>query len=161
MTDEIWKDIEGWPRHQVSSRGRIRVGVEYKEPWCDSTTGYMKISRRNNGKKETYQIHVLMLNAFVGPCPPGLECRHLNGNKLDNRWPENLTWGTHAQNMEDRIFHGTDNGGERNGRSRLTQTEVNDIRSRTDYYGLNRHLAMEFGVSRATIIRIRSGVTWV
>jgi hypothetical protein len=39
--------------------------------------------------------------AFVGPCPEGQEVRHLDDNPTHNFWPENLAYGTHAENMED------------------------------------------------------------
>jgi hypothetical protein len=57
------------------------------------------------GGKMIY-IHTLVLETYVGPCPPGMECRHLNGKPLDCRWPENLVWGTHGDNMRDRARHG-------------------------------------------------------
>jgi hypothetical protein len=36
-----------------------------------------------------------------------MEARHLNGNPADNRWPENLAWGTQSENNLDRVRHGT------------------------------------------------------
>ena len=47
----------------------------------------------------------VVLEAFVGPPPPGTECRHLNGDYRDNR-VQNLAWGTHTENMQDCIRHG-------------------------------------------------------
>jgi hypothetical protein len=44
--------------------------------------------------------------AFVGPCPAGLEIRHLNGNATDNHL-SNLTYGTKSENELDRVRHGT------------------------------------------------------
>jgi hypothetical protein len=39
----------------------------------------------------THYVHVLVLEAFAGPRPPGAVGRHLNGDKLDNRI-KNLKW---------------------------------------------------------------------
>ena len=36
-----------------------------------------------------------------------MEGRHLNGNPADNRWPENLAWGTSSENSHDLVRHGT------------------------------------------------------
>lgn len=51
-------------------------------------------------------LHHIVLEAFVGPRPPGMQCRHLNGNSLDNRL-ENLQWGTAREDNYDRVRHGT------------------------------------------------------
>ncbi len=50
-------------------------------------------------------VHSLVALAFHGPRPEGLEVRHLNGDPTDNR-PENLRYGTHAENMQDKVAHG-------------------------------------------------------
>jgi hypothetical protein len=51
-------------------------------------------------------VHHLVLEAFVGPCPDGHVCRHLNGDPADNR-TANLAWGTHSENGLDSVVHGT------------------------------------------------------
>lgn len=50
-------------------------------------------------------MHRLVLLAFVGPCPDGMEACHANDIPTDNRLA-NLRWGTHADNMRDRIENG-------------------------------------------------------
>jgi hypothetical protein len=39
-------------------------------------------------KNRLYYIHSLVLIAFDQERPYGFECRHLNGNRTDNRWPK-------------------------------------------------------------------------
>src|SRR5260370_42194124 len=46
-----------------------------------------------------------VLEAFVGPCSTGLECRHLDDNKRNNK-PANLCWGTRKEQGEDRVRNG-------------------------------------------------------
>jgi len=53
-----------------------------------------------------HYVHQLVLETFVGPRPEGRQCRHLNGNSLDNRL-ENLSWGTASEDNYDRVRHGT------------------------------------------------------
>jgi hypothetical protein len=44
--------------------------------------------------------------AFQGPCPNGLEVRHLDGNRTNPKL-NNLKYGTRIENMQDAILHGT------------------------------------------------------
>jgi hypothetical protein len=44
------------------------------------------------GPEEGEYVHQLVAAAFGGPCPPGHKLVHLNGDKADNRWPENLAY---------------------------------------------------------------------
>lgn len=50
-------------------------------------------------------VHTLVLEAFVGPCPPGMMARHLNDNPTDNQL-ENLCWGTRRENSYDAVKNG-------------------------------------------------------
>lgn len=61
----------------------------------------------NLGRNNLHCVHELVALAFHGPKPPGMEVLHANGDRTDNR-PENLSWGTHAANMQDRTRHGRD-----------------------------------------------------
>lgn len=65
------------------------------------------VSLSKAGNARSYKVHQLVLEAFDGVCPPGLECRHLDGNRFNNSWPDNLEWGTSSQNNLDRTKHGT------------------------------------------------------
>lgn len=66
---------------------------------------FISITMNIDGRKQ-YHVHKLVLWTFVGPCPKGKESRHLDDNKLNNRWPENLCWGTHQQNSQDAYDNG-------------------------------------------------------
>ena len=86
--------------------------------------GYPTVSL---GRKSEHRVHRLILETFVGPCPGGMECRHLNGNRQDNRL-ENLCWGTRSENRYDAVKHGTLHTGERCNLSKLTESIVQNIR---------------------------------
>jgi hypothetical protein len=82
-----------------------------KGPWHRMKTkvtvwGYEGVILMNSGTRHDITVHRLVLSAFVGACPDGMECRHLNGNRLDNRIA-NLAWGTKSENVADRKRHGT------------------------------------------------------
>jgi len=63
-------------------------------------------------------VHRLVLEAFVGPCPDGMEACHLDSDKTNNR-VSNLRWDTHLENMRDLKV---------NPSSKLTADEVRIIR---------------------------------
>jgi len=99
--------------------------------------------------RKTVAVHALVLTAFVGPCPPGKQCRHLDGNKANNKL-DNLVWGTCVEQSEDRARHGTKLIGSKIGTAKLTEVQVLEARSLTQIMSY-RTLAKKFGVSRSTI----------
>ena len=109
-------------------------------------------------------VHRLVLETFVGPCPEGLECRHLDGNELNNNL-DNLAWGTKAEQIEDKKRHGTfDNSGQLPGEghwnNKLTEQQAIEIRTRAKNGERPCRLCKEFDVSEATIRDIRDGKSW-
>lgn len=80
-----------------------------------------------DGREVRTEVHRIVLEAFVGRCPNGMEACHNNGIPTDNRL-ENLRWDTHSSNMQDTILHGTHNRGENSGMAKLTTDEVVSIR---------------------------------
>lgn len=62
---------------------------------------YLRVALYGPDGRSERLIHHLVLEAFVGPCPDGMEARHLNDDPQDNRL-ENLAWGTKAENAADR-----------------------------------------------------------
>lgn len=97
------------PDYLVGSDGSIwskKWGKLRKLPTSVTAKGYLRVSLSVDGKTFERKVHHLVLEAFIGPRPAGCECRHLDGDKKNNR-PENLCWGTSEENAADRIRHGT------------------------------------------------------
>lgn len=67
--------------------------------------GHLRVYLYVDGKNVTRLVHQLVLEAFVGPRPVGLDTRHRNGDPTDNRL-ENLVYGTRRENTLDKINHG-------------------------------------------------------
>ena len=159
---EWWLPVPGWEDlYLVSSWGgvwSIRSNRRLSTGPHPNGNGYPHFSFKRPGHSLTGQVHHIELTAFAGPCPPGMEGRHLNGVKTDLRWPENLVWDTHHQNILDKIQHGTMARGERHGRSKLTENVVLAIYARRHEPGVV--LAAEFGVSKQQISRIINGHKW-
>ena len=102
MTNEIWKDIEGYKGHyQVSNMGNIKSLKRSKHLILKGTpngNGYKLVGLYLNGVKY-YPVHRLVALAFCSGYEKGLHVDHINGIKTDNR-AINLRWVTHRQNRE-------------------------------------------------------------
>jgi HNH endonuclease len=104
-------------------------------------------------------VHRLVLEAFVGPCPPGLACCHADGDKTNNH-PSNLRWDTYKANSEDMKRHGTWSHGEAIPWSRLTPEKVRSIR-RLKAQGVTfTQLVEMFGIGRTTAQAVVSRRSW-
>lgn len=123
--------------------------------------GHLQVSLRGrDGKARSLLVHRLVIETFVGPKPEGMECRHLNGISTDNRL-ENLQWGTHKQNGADSVAHGTIPIGECNGKAKLSNTQVKEIKQMLSERKLTQvKIASLFGVDVDTISCIYRGYSW-
>ena len=63
--------------------------------------------RVQNGKYASVFVHKLVLETFVGPCPPGMEARHFPDRCKTNNNLTNLSWGTLLEQFYDKVSHGT------------------------------------------------------
>lgn len=166
---EAWRPVLGFEGHyEVSNFGNVRSlsrsitrrDGRKRTYFAQSMLakvrdGYYLLFLRKQAVSYSRLVHRLVLEAFVGPCPPGMECRHLNGNRLDNRL-ENLRWGTPEENRADQLLHGTRRRGESNAQAKLSDAEVDKIRAARAKFS-TRVLGAMYGVSSSTISRIQTG----
>lgn len=161
---EEWRDVVGYEgRYQVSSLGRVWSALSNKYlKLVLGNHGYLVVGLHKNRKQTTACVHILVLEAFVGPCPPGMEaCHGLEGSLVNT--VVNLSWGTHSKNNgEDKVRDGKHNRGERKGGVKLTSNQVKEIRQRyVPGVVTLRQLADEYGVSFNQIRRIVKRFEWV
>lgn len=159
---ERWKDVVGLESlYLVSDEGRVmsvrrgRIVGGFRKGKCP----YVWVSMTRRDQERRAMIQHLVLEAFVGPRPPGMECRHLNGNPIDNRL-ENLAWGTPLENSADKILHGTSRRGSAHHAAKLTEAQIVEIRAMVLGGAKGCDVADLFGVSRASVSRIVNGMTW-
>lgn len=100
----MWLPIPGFPGYEVSDNGEARSSRHPLKPFRDGS-GHLQIGLYRDAKKVQIGLHRAVLPAFVGPCPDGLEVRHLNDDPTDNRLA-NLAYGTRSQNQHDRRRNG-------------------------------------------------------
>ena len=168
MIIEQWKLVPDYSDYEVSDLGRVRSWKNGRqgrrsEPrllkGSRNSCGYLLVNLPKGSGWRTQYVHRLVLAAFVGPCPQDYEACHNNGVRDDNRL-ENLRWDTARNNSRDKIKHGTNNRGERNGSARLTWTKVREIRKLLKEGLSSVQLAKLFEVSRSNIDRIKLNNTW-
>lgn len=115
-THEKWKAIPGCEGfYEVSDRGRVRsldrivaLGRRRKGQFLSPDRGHrghLQVTLYKNGKRERIFVHRLVLQAFVGACPSGMEACHWNDIPDDNRL-ENLRWDTPSANRHDSLRNG-------------------------------------------------------
>jgi hypothetical protein len=169
---ERWLPLVDYPGYEVSDMGRVRssytIGPRPKlgdtphilTPTRVLPTGYLFVALDGGRRRRTRGVHRLVLEAFVGPCPPGMQCCHGNGKADDNRLA-NLRWDTPKANHADKVRHGTTARGERNANAKLTWAKVDRIRQLYaagwgDYVRLGRR----FKVASDTIWNVVKGRCW-
>ena len=173
MEDEIWAFAVGFGgRYSVSSLGRIRRNAYIaahpngdltlpEKMFCakpsGTTGGYPIVNLKKDGEKsKPTLVHRLVLEAFEGPCPDGMECAHGDGNRLNGRL-DNLRWATPTENSHDKETHKTVCKGVSRPMAKLTDELVSFIRSSTKSQSA---IARELGVTPSLINKVKHGVVW-
>lgn len=162
----IYRPIPSRPNYFAGSDGSIWSvfkGKARKRTLSTFMSGgkpRFQVSFRIDGKPRVNYVHRLVLEAFVGPCPEGMECCHNDGNATNNQI-ENLRWDTHQSNMLDRTSHGTANyAGENNGNSKINNRTVIEIMRRLNHGSSRREIADSMGIHRGRIDAIVRGRNW-
>lgn len=160
----IWKVVPQQPHYKINRIGVVVNAKTGHSPKVRLELGYPTVSLTTYSIPKQYHvgIHILLLSAFVGPCPPGMECRHLNGDRADFSF-DNIKWGTVSQNRQDAVKHGThvDNRGEKHGMRKLSEADVHKIRSIYAAGGYSQRVLGElFGVCQNQISLIVLGRNW-
>lgn len=174
---EEWRPIPGWDTHEISNYGRIRRGVELV--WRDRSGrvnrreaggilktfshgeyGHQGIRLRFSGRTFSFCVHRMVLLVFVGPPPdPSAVTRHLDGNPRNN-YVGNLAWGTHQDNSDDMIKHGTRQVGSRVPSAKLTEEKVIEMRKLRKSGLTYQEIADNFGMTIGPTYFAVTGQSW-
>ncbi len=102
-------------------------------------------------------LHRFVYEQKYGKIPKGKVVRHKCDNSLCIN-PEHLELGTRADNVQDRIIRNRSAIGEKHGRSKLTEQEVEEIflNNKLSY----TKLAERYNISRIQIYKIKNRITW-
>lgn len=182
IDQERWRPIRDFDGYEVSDMGRVRSWLSHSggrrsEPLVLRPTmsnRYLRVSLYKCRRQHSKSVHLLVLEAFVGPCPVGQQGRHVSDHDTTNNALSNLAWGTPKQNAEDRDRHGrtrrgevhylrTDpsraSRGESVGTSKLTE---HDVRSMLADGAVMTTVALgkKYGVSQAMAHNIVNRKSW-
>ena len=176
--EEIWASVPGYEgMYEASNQGRI-MSIRRQVPsktWRGKETlttvnggvlvplkiskyGHLGVNLSKSGKPTLLRVHRLVLEAHSGPCPDGFECRHLDGNPENNSL-DNLSWGTHQQNVDDMTAHGTKVVGQEARHSKLRDCDVLEIRELAGSLP-QWAIAANYGVSQSTVSLIVTRKRW-
>lgn len=117
---EMWKPVVGWENsYEVSDQGQVRSIDRYRAGPHGSMTfrrgkvlkprarRYLTVTLNEPGRTpKQASIHLLVLEAFVGPRPLGLVGCHGPGGQRNNA-VDNLRWDTQRNNILDQLKYGT------------------------------------------------------
>jgi hypothetical protein len=168
LDGEEWKTIPGFEVfYEASNLGRVRSLMSVQGPRLvprlmrtkTAKSGYIDVTLQKPGTCVTVRVHRVVLEAFVGMRPAGMECRHLDGNPANNTI-DNIVWGTRAENCLDRRMHGRVRIGTAHTNSKLNESSVVAILRRFAAGEKQRDIAKRHGVSHGLIGHICSGKTW-
>jgi len=178
MTEQ-WKPVVGYEGlYEVSNLGRVKSIDRVIERRNNSTMNRggmiltqnkkhapsgrlcaMTVGVSKGGKARRRPVHRFVLEAFVGPCPKGMECCHNDGDPTNNH-VDNLRWDTRKANAEDGVRHGTSNRGIRSPCALLSEEQVVEIAKMIRQGDRQVDIAARYGVSNKVIWAIAHGQNW-
>lgn len=152
--------IPDFPGYGASRDGRIwtcilpgparRLGSDWREiaQWkAGPERSYWYVQLFVCSVQRKVGVHRLLLRTFRGEPAEDQQCRHLNGNGLDNRL-DNLAWGTRLENAHDRDRHGTTARGFRLPQTKLSDRQRQDLVSDRDGGMSWGKLGAKYGITR-------------
>lgn len=173
---ERWLPVPGWPDFDISHWGRIRSHLlRGDHGWClrqqaagvmprvlrpgVTRSGHLRVRlvRWIDGTPERrmFGVHNLVLMAFRGPCPEGMEGCHSPDPDPANCRLENLRWDTRSENMRDVVRHG------KHPHALLDEPKVRAIWLKlVEGLETTKSIAKQFGVTRQAINSIKIGHSW-
>ena len=166
MTDNPeFKEVRDYPGYAVSEHGRVvsfrRGRFRELKPTLKSNGYHQLMLCSDGGRVKAKLLHHVVLETFVSKKPDGMETRHLNGIKTDNRI-DNLKWGTPMENKEDRVRHRTNfkfpiYRGREVATAKLDEQKVREILTSQ---APARVFAQKFGVSKTAVKYVRQRINW-
>lgn len=143
-----------WIEELLSTNDHKDGCVEW--PFSKTESGYGFFT--NDGVR--YRVNRFVCRRVYGePSSEDLDAAHSCGNRLCVN-PSHLRWATRKENCADRLIHGTENVGEKNGQAKLTEEDVREIRALLESGMKRKLIADRFHISLSHLDAIRARTKW-
>ncbi len=173
---EEWRPVvgyEGW--YSVSCLGRVRrdrasnmTDAGYIMKPSLKKHGYLQVILSKDSQQKTFRLHKLVMEAFVGPYPAGMEIHHKDYDRTNNTLT-NLSYVTRLENArytvesgrynKDHGKHGKHRVGIDHWKAKVTEDDVRAIRQLEGKL-THKEISRLYGVSQYTIFAIIRRKTW-
>lgn len=152
----------GLPRSSPSIRANHWVCISQFIVQAKYTPPYKKIRITQDGFTKLASAHRFILECWDSIQPRKIVVRHLDGNSLNNTL-SNLKYGTVKENVDDAFKHnGNYAEGTRNGRSKLTEDDVREIRRRYDCGELLSKISVDYPhITNVSVKNAAKRITWI
>jgi hypothetical protein len=102
---ELWKPIEGYDDHYISSYGRVKnVKTDRILAPRAHSAGYLSVGLYKNRKVRNLYIHRLVAQAFLLNPENRSSVDHADGEPKNNNML-NLRWASHTENMQNKTMY--------------------------------------------------------
>lgn len=174
-----YRDVPGFPGYRVGDDGSVWSATERRslgiglgtccvignnwhrmKPSADAR-GRLRVTLRDREKNKSHKkfVHLLVLQAFVGERPAGMEGCHTDDNKANNSLG-NLRWDTKESNTADCLRNGLQVCGEENNTTKITAAIVLRIRSEHASGHSYPVLSKRYGLVKSQIGNIVKRLHW-
>jgi len=132
-----YRIIKEFPEYRVGSDGSVwSIRGRGRRPRPRATWESLSLEGRCKGYvcvslnpgNRTRQVHTIVLEEFIGPCPKGMEACHFPDPDKTNNSLTNLRWGTSKENKRDSKVQGLNAIGVLQHLAKMTDESVQSLR---------------------------------
>jgi hypothetical protein len=174
---EIWRPIKGYEGlYSISNFGRVKsedriIKRNNRFETCNNflkgrilrpgikSNGYLFVGLSKDNFKKYRMVHTLVVEAFIGDRPHGMDVSHEDNNKANNHI-SNLCYKTHHENVLDRAKHVVERQGETVPTAVLSELQVINIRAASESGITNKALSEKYGICIGQIRKIVKRKQW-
>ncbi len=157
----VGTDGSVWSRWMPGNNPGPVMGSKWKRlTLLEDDQGRQTVILCHYGIQRRMKVGHLVLDAFVGPRPKGMECCHDPDSDPRNNRVENIRWDTHKGNGRDMVRHGIHSRGSKRPLAKLTESDIPKILDRLARGESQRSIADKFKVSQSAISLINTGKYW-